>query len=95
MRKLHPDKGGGAEAFHSLSTVNEFFEGPSVDTGNAKREQQEEEAAKDREQAEETAHAKAARDAAEEMADMRTVVIVGNSATRRVGPYVYTPRRAG
>ncbi len=30
-----------------------------------------------------------------EMADMRTVVIVGNSATRRVGPYVYTPRRAG
>lgn len=37
----------------------------------------------------------ALRDAAEEMADMRTVVIVGNSATRRVGPYVYTPRRAG
>jgi precorrin-3B C17-methyltransferase len=30
-----------------------------------------------------------------EMADMRTVVIVGNSATRRVGPWVYTPRRAG
>lgn len=29
-----------------------------------------------------------------EMADMRTVVIVGNSATRRVGPYVYTPRSA-
>jgi len=27
-----------------------------------------------------------------EMADMRTVVIVGNSATRRVGPYVYSPR---
>lgn len=27
-----------------------------------------------------------------EMADMRTVVIVGNSATRRVGPWVYTPR---
>ena len=30
-----------------------------------------------------------------EMADMRTVVILGNSATRRVGPYVYTPRSAG
>jgi precorrin-3B C17-methyltransferase len=29
-----------------------------------------------------------------DMADMRTVVIVGNSATRRVGPWVYTPRRA-
>ncbi|MGL5010126.1 MAG: precorrin-3B C(17)-methyltransferase [Paracoccaceae bacterium] len=28
------------------------------------------------------------------MADMRTVVIVGNSATRRVGKWVYTPRRA-
>ena len=26
------------------------------------------------------------------MADMRTVVILGNSATRRVGRYVYTPR---
>jgi precorrin-3B C17-methyltransferase len=30
-----------------------------------------------------------------EMADMRTVVIVGNSATRRVGPWVYSPRSAG
>lgn len=30
-----------------------------------------------------------------EMADMRTVVLVGNSATRRVGRWVYTPRRAG
>jgi len=30
-----------------------------------------------------------------EMADMRTVVIVGNSATRRVGRFVYSPRRAG
>ncbi|SNS19325.1 precorrin-3 methyltransferase [[Luteovulum] sphaeroides subsp. megalophilum] len=30
-----------------------------------------------------------------EMADMRTVVIVGNSATRRVGRWVYTPRSAG
>ncbi|MFN3576063.1 MAG: precorrin-3B C(17)-methyltransferase [Tabrizicola sp.] len=27
-----------------------------------------------------------------EMADMRTVVILGNSATRRVGPWVYSPR---
>jgi len=29
-----------------------------------------------------------------EMADMRTLVIVGNSATRRVGRFVYTPRSA-
>ena len=28
------------------------------------------------------------------MADMRTVVLVGNSATRRVGRHVYSPRRA-
>lgn len=33
-------------------------------------------------------------EATPEMADMRTVVIVGNSATRRVGPWVYTPRSA-
>jgi precorrin-3B C17-methyltransferase len=33
-------------------------------------------------------------EAAPEMADMRTVVLVGNSATRRVGRYVYTPRSA-
>jgi precorrin-3B C17-methyltransferase len=33
-------------------------------------------------------------EAAEDMADMRTLVIVGSSATRRVGPWVYTPRRA-
>lgn len=33
-------------------------------------------------------------EATPEMADMRTVVIVGNSATRRVGRYVYTPRSA-
>ena len=33
-------------------------------------------------------------EATPEMADMRTVVLVGNSATRRVGPYVYTPRSA-
>jgi precorrin-3B C17-methyltransferase len=30
-----------------------------------------------------------------EMADMRTVVLVGNSATRRLGRFVYTPRSAG
>lgn len=29
-----------------------------------------------------------------EMADMRTLVILGNSATRRVGEFVYTPRFA-
>ena len=29
-----------------------------------------------------------------EMADMRTVVLVGSSTTRRVGPWVYTPRRS-
>jgi precorrin-3B C17-methyltransferase len=34
-------------------------------------------------------------EATSDMADMRTVVILGNSATRRVGPWVYTPRRAG
>lgn len=33
-------------------------------------------------------------EATPEMADMRTVVIVGNSATRQVGQYVYTPRSA-
>ncbi|MFT8674741.1 MAG: precorrin-3B C(17)-methyltransferase [Acetobacter sp.] len=30
-----------------------------------------------------------------DMADMRTVVLLGNAATRQVGRYVYTPRRAG
>jgi precorrin-3B C17-methyltransferase len=34
-------------------------------------------------------------EATPEMADMRTVVLAGNSATRRVGAWVYTPRRAG
>jgi precorrin-3B C17-methyltransferase len=34
------------------------------------------------------------KDATPEMADMRTLVIVGNSATRRVGPFVYAPRGA-
>ena len=29
-----------------------------------------------------------------EMADMRTIIILGSSATRRVGRFVYTPRRA-
>jgi precorrin-3B C17-methyltransferase len=33
-------------------------------------------------------------DAKSEMADMATLVIVGNSATRRVGRWVYAPRRA-
>lgn len=33
-------------------------------------------------------------EATEDMADMRTVVLVGNSATRRIGPHVYTPRSA-
>ena len=33
-------------------------------------------------------------EATEDMADMRTVVIVGNADTRRVGRYVYTPRFA-
>jgi precorrin-3B C17-methyltransferase len=33
-------------------------------------------------------------DARPEMADMRTLVLVGNAATRRVGRFVYTPRSA-
>lgn len=33
-------------------------------------------------------------EATPEMADMRTVVLVGNSATRRIGHHVYTPRSA-
>ena len=33
-------------------------------------------------------------DARVEMADMSTLVIIGNSATRRVGRWVYAPRRA-
>ncbi|MFS4582495.1 precorrin-3B C(17)-methyltransferase [Phaeobacter sp. C3_T13_0] len=36
----------------------------------------------------------ALKDATPEMADMRTVVIVGNRDTRRIGSYVYTPRYA-
>jgi precorrin-3B C17-methyltransferase len=34
------------------------------------------------------------RDALPEMADMKTLVIVGNSATRRVGRWIYAPRQA-
>ena len=30
-----------------------------------------------------------------QMADMRTIVIIGSSETRRVGKWVYTPRRSG
>ena len=41
---------------------------------------------------EEVVHIVALCDATSEMADMRTVVIVGNTATRRVGRFVYTPR---
>jgi len=33
-------------------------------------------------------------EATAEMADMRTLVIVGNSQTRRVGRWIYAPRRA-
>lgn len=33
-------------------------------------------------------------EATPEMADMRTIVLVGNSATRKVGRFVYTPRSA-
>jgi len=33
-------------------------------------------------------------EATPEMADMRTVVLVGNSATRRIGGHIYTPRSA-
>jgi len=36
----------------------------------------------------------ALRDARPEMADMRTLVIVGNSSTRRIGRWIYAPRRA-
>jgi precorrin-3B C17-methyltransferase / cobalt-factor III methyltransferase len=36
----------------------------------------------------------ALQDARPEMADMATLVIVGNSATRRVGRWIYAPRRA-
>ncbi len=44
--------------------------------------------------AEERIDALPLRDARPEMADMRTLVIVGNSATRRAGRWIYAPRRA-
>jgi precorrin-3B C17-methyltransferase len=34
------------------------------------------------------------KDAKAEMADMTTLVIIGNAATRRIGRWVYAPRRA-
>ncbi|MFZ4288242.1 precorrin-3B C(17)-methyltransferase [Variovorax sp. HJSM1_2] len=43
---------------------------------------------------EEHIHTVTLAEATADMADMRTVVIVGNSATRRVGRFVYTPRSA-
>jgi len=43
---------------------------------------------------EERIHTVTLAEATPEMADMRTVVLVGNSATRRVGRFVYTPRSA-
>ena len=43
---------------------------------------------------EERIHVVELRDATPEMADMRTLVILGSSATRRIGRFVYTPRRA-
>jgi precorrin-3B C17-methyltransferase len=44
--------------------------------------------------AEERIEALPLRDARPDMADMRTIVIVGNSATRRAGRWIYAPRRA-
>jgi precorrin-3B C17-methyltransferase len=43
----------------------------------------------------ETIEAVCLRDVRPEMADMKTLVIVGNSATRRVGRWIYAPRQAG
>ena len=45
--------------------------------------------------ADETLRVVPLQDVQAEMADMRTVVIVGNSQTRQVGRYVYTPRSYG
>ncbi|WP_039019527.1 precorrin-3B C(17)-methyltransferase [Halocynthiibacter namhaensis] len=42
----------------------------------------------------ETLNTVALAEATPEMADMRTVVIVGNPQTRRIGKYIYTPRFA-
>lgn len=44
--------------------------------------------------ADETIVTVALNDATPEMADMRTLVIVGNSQTRRVGRWVYAPRQS-
>lgn len=44
--------------------------------------------------ADERVHIVTLNDARAEMADMRTVVLVGSSTTRRVGRFVYTPRWA-
>ncbi|MGA2292140.1 precorrin-3B C(17)-methyltransferase [Bradyrhizobium sp.] len=44
--------------------------------------------------AEERIEALPLREAKPDMADMRTLVIVGNSATRRLGRWIYAPRRA-
>ncbi|WP_394789236.1 precorrin-3B C(17)-methyltransferase [Rhodoferax sp.] len=44
--------------------------------------------------ADEHIHTVTLSEATPEMADMRTVVLVGNAATRRVGRFVYTPRSA-
>ncbi len=41
---------------------------------------------------EESLHSVTLRAAAPEMADMRTLVILGNPQTRRIGRYLYTPR---
>jgi len=45
--------------------------------------------------ADETIETVTLREAQPEMADMRTLVIIGNSATRRVGRWIYAPRNAG
>ena len=34
-------------------------------------------------------------EATPDMADMRTMVIVGNADTRRIGRFIYSPRHAG
>ena len=43
---------------------------------------------------EERIHSLPLREARPEMANMRTLVIIGNSATRRCGRWIYAPRRA-
>ncbi|MFV0294497.1 MAG: precorrin-3B C(17)-methyltransferase [Hyphomicrobiaceae bacterium] len=46
-------------------------------------------------QTDEALHTSTLAKARPEMADMRTLVIVGNSLTRRVGRFIYSPRSAG